>query len=211
MKLVTERAARRTVAAAAALLAAQAAAAATWTYDVALSGACTNACVGTIDVLGTITVDTLGAIDATAVTDFSLTLSSSNYAATVLSPANGEAGGFGTYTLMATPTALTLSLPAITDPGSGGFFIRDTLAFPYVVGVQWQGGDGLPFQQILTNAPVSDFLTDPFDQSSVNLPASEPLVLGTLTPVPLPAGLALLLGGLGALGAGAGLRRMRAA
>ena len=185
------------------MLVAQAAAAATWTYDIALSGACTASCTGTVDVTGAVTVNALGAIGTGAITDFSLTLSSTNYPATEITPLNAEASGSGTFSLNATASALTLTLPSDTDSETGNFGFSSTMPYPFTVSVFWQGGGFAASELILSNAPTALF-TDPFDQSFASLPASSGIVIGinssAVTPVPVPASLALLLGALGALG-----------
>ncbi|MEM1302355.1 MAG: hypothetical protein AAGH17_07220 [Pseudomonadota bacterium] len=157
---------------------------------------------------GFIELDSLGSgLDGSNITNWSLTLNSTNYANTVLDPSNGEILDIGTYSLTATATELTLFMPSATDTEFGIFAFVDTLAFPYALSVQWQGGDGTPPEIILSNAPRTGSRA-PFDQAFSDIDPAGFLIGTRDTPqvVPLPASLPLLLA---ALASGAALSRRK--
>ena len=172
---------------------------ASYIYDVNRSLACTNDCTGNITVEGTLKVDSLGTLTAGNFVDWMLTINSTNYPGTVLTPLNSEILMFGTGgSVVAAMDKLTITQPGAADPDYFIFAVSDTLDFPYSVLWQFQGGDLDPAQEIISNAPQSSS-SEPFDQAVFTSP-DNPLVVTLPAVVPEPVTLALLSIGLVGLG-----------
>jgi hypothetical protein len=173
-------------------------AAASYVYDVSFSGpddAGTSPLAGTVSVSGTITVDQLGTLTLSDIIDFSLTFTSAHYATNTITPANGtdSANTFGTFTLDATASELTLSLPLSSGP-LGQFDITDD-----------SHGDDLGFHSGQGFSPTETISNDPggslnlYDVYGATLTNGDTIILGTAatatTPVPEPSSIMLLATG----------------
>ena len=168
-------------------------------YDVERSLPCTNDCVGNITVEGTLEVDSLGTLAATNFIDWMLSFNSTNYSNTVLTPSNSEILLLGSGgSVVAAMGELVITQPGASDPDGFIFAVSDTLAFPYIVLWQFQGGDLDPAQEIISNAPQASF-TDPFDQSVLTY-NDDPLIVTLPRAIPEPSILALLSLGLASIG-----------
>ncbi len=167
---------------------------------------CTFGCSGNVTAQGFVEVDSLGFLTAANFIDWELTFNSERYSNTVLTPANSAILMLGSNFVNATPTELTITIDR-DSPDSLIFAINDTLSFPYVVGWQFQGGDGGIGEEILTNAPRTVF-SEPFDQAGFD--AGNPLFVVSLpaqASLPEPATIALF--GLGLAGLSLAVRRGR--
>ncbi|MCB1850235.1 MAG: PEP-CTERM sorting domain-containing protein [Gammaproteobacteria bacterium] len=176
---------------------------ANYIFDVDRTLPCTSWCSGDITVQGAIEVDMLGTLAASNFVDWTLTFASTNHMNTVLDPTNSNvilSGAAGS--VVATLTELTITQPGLSSPGSFVLGISDTVAFPFIVGWQFQGGDGDSAEEIQSNSPFGAF-----DQGFVNYP-DDPLVVtlpAAAPPIPEPTTFALL--GLGL--AGISYRRLK--
>jgi hypothetical protein len=88
--------------------------AADYTYTVSRSGACTSGCTGTLTTTGTITVNNLGPLSSSNITQWSLTINSPGLSPTTLTPANSSLT-YNSADLYATATEFYLA----TAPVSG--------------------------------------------------------------------------------------------
>ena len=114
---------------------------------------------------------------------------------------------FGPLNLTATETEITIELLGSSDSDLSFLSFEDTVPSPFSLGYTFQGGGGIPSQQIITNAPQSTF-DDPLDQSTTTIFDGEggTVVLATREAESVPEPLTILGAGT-AIGFGAAFKR----
>lgn len=146
---------------------------------------------GDITASGSITVDTLGAIDSSNVVDWSLTFSSPTYPGpTVLTPLNSSPDLAGVVTATATELQLLLSDPSDGNGDEGNIRFRGD-AFPVdFVFLNLQTGEGSPNEVLVEHTPgFASPYTDPRDDGAIDVGGPGTFAFAS---VPEPAVLTLL-------------------
>lgn len=148
-----------------------------YTYEVSRSVPCSNInrgdCTGDITLEGYLTVHTLGALSGTSFSDWKLTFSSTNYAATELNPSNSNINWAGDQNGVASETELTLDVNFCNDRALNIFSISSTQAFPYYVAWKVKSGGLNSFKEDLDHAPRS-MSDEPVDLGEIDRGCSGP-------------------------------------